>query len=29
VNESDKTIHISNVAMLADQGKPAGPSEMH
>ena len=29
VNESDKTIHISNVAMLADQGKPSGPSEMH
>ena len=29
INESDKTIHISNVAMLPDQGKPSGPSEMH
>jgi hypothetical protein len=29
VNETDKTIHISNVAMLADQGKPSGPAEMH
>ena len=29
VNESDKTIHIAKVTMLADQGKPSGPSEMH
>ena len=29
VNESDKTIHISNVAMLPDQGKPSGAAEMH
>ncbi len=29
VNESDKTIHIAKVTMLADQGKPTGPSEMH
>ena len=28
-NESDMTIHIAKVSMLADQGKPAGPSEMH
>src|SRR5271163_4491093 len=24
VDEADKTIHISNVSMLADQGKPTG-----
>ena len=29
VNEGDKTIHIAKVSMLADQGKPTGPSEMH
>ena len=29
VNESDKTIHIAKVAMLPDQGKAAGPMEMH
>jgi hypothetical protein len=29
VDETDKTIHISKVAMLPDQGKPSGPSEMH
>jgi hypothetical protein len=29
VDEPNKTIHISNVSMLADQGKPTGPSEMH
>lgn len=29
VNEDDKTIHIAKVTMLADQGKPSGPSEMH
>ncbi len=28
-NDTDKTIHIAKVTMLADQGKPAGPSEMH
>jgi hypothetical protein len=28
-NEADKTIHIAKVSMLADQGKPTGPSEMH
>jgi hypothetical protein len=29
VDEADKTIHIATVSMLADQGKPSGPSEMH
>ncbi len=29
VNESDKTIHIAKVSMLADQGKTAGAAEMH
>jgi hypothetical protein len=29
VDEADKTIHITNVAMLADQGKPSGAMEMH
>jgi hypothetical protein len=29
VNDSDKTIHIASVSMLADQGKPSGPSDMH
>jgi hypothetical protein len=28
-NQDDKTIHIAKVTMLADQGKPTGPSEMH
>ena len=28
-NETDMTIHIAKVKMLADQGKPVGPSEMH
>ncbi len=28
VNDADKTIHISKVSMLADQGKPS-TSEMH
>ena len=29
VDESGKTIHISKVSMLANQGTPSGPSEMH
>jgi hypothetical protein len=29
VDEDGKTIHIATVSMLADQGKPSGPSEMH
>jgi len=29
VDEADKTIHIANVAMLPDQGKPSGAMEMH
>jgi hypothetical protein len=29
VNESDKTIHIAKVTMLADQGAAASPSEAH
>ena len=29
VDEADKTIHVSKVEMLADQGKAAGPMEMH
>ena len=29
VNDSDKTIHIASVSMLADQGKPSGAADMH
>jgi len=29
MDDSAKTIHITKLSMLADQGKPAGASEMH
>jgi hypothetical protein len=29
VNDSDKSIHITKVTMMANQGTPTGPSEMH
>jgi hypothetical protein len=29
MDDSAKTIHITKLSMLADQGKPSGPSEMH
>ena len=29
MDDSGKSIHITKLSMLADQGKPSGPSEMH
>ena len=29
MDDSAKTIHITKLSMLADQGKPSGASEMH
>jgi hypothetical protein len=29
MDDSGKSIHITKLSMLADQGKPSGASEMH